>query len=201
MLAFALAALAAPLPLDDSPFSYTYLELGVTRLDVDDLGGGGLNEDVDTYYGRASLGLLGFFFGFVGYETQDADTTDLEADRIDLGVGAHFGLTPRLDLVGSVAWIYNDVSGSLGGVSGSEGGYELELGARWMPIELGVGSGLELNGSGIWVDLDNALSSNTEDVGARLGARVHFLKLASAGVDYTRFKDDDQFRLNLRLSL
>jgi hypothetical protein len=180
----------------DSPLSYTYVEIGATEYSIDDIGGS--DEDVDTYYARASLA-LGFLYVFGGYETQDLDFEDTDSDLWRLGVGAHLGLMRNLDLLGEVAWLYNDVSSDLSQLDESDSGYEIRGGARWLAMEWSRG-GLELDGNLLYVNLDNRLGSEEDDVGVELGARLHFLEFLSVGGMYTMFEDDDQLGLNLRAS-
>jgi hypothetical protein len=199
------APLPEPLPLgpppaprirgDDSKFSYTYLEVGGLVLDVDET-----SEDVDIWYGRASLGLFGLFFGSVTYETQEFDTFDTDADVLSLGVGAHLSLTPSMDVVGEVAWLYSDVSSDDDDFDGTENGTEISAGIRWMPFDWGGGGGLELNGGALWQDLDNRLASDESVVGWQLGVRAHLIQLVSVGANYTLLEDDDQLGLNVRVS-
>ena len=186
-------SLATPAIGNDSPFSYSYIEVGARRFNVDNLNGN--SEDIDAYYGKFSLN-FGPIFGFVGYESQDVDGLPIDANRVDLGVGGHVGVLDKLDLVGQVAWLYNDVSASGGG---TKGGYEAKFGARWMVLDLTAAS-IELNGNVIWIDLENRLSANPDDAGFEVGGRVHFLKMLSAGLGYARFEDDDQIGLDLRFS-
>ena len=56
LLAEPLTLSAAPAPRDEDgvwDFSYTYIELGATRFDLEDL-----DDEADNYYGEASLGLF-----------------------------------------------------------------------------------------------------------------------------------------------
>jgi len=196
------AAPATPLFFRDSDdkepdlLSYTYVEVGGIDYNVDDLGGS--DESVDTYYGRASLS-LGFLYLFAGYENQSADFMDTDSDVIRLGLGGRANIGQNLDVLGEVAWLYNDVSSDLASLDDSNNGYELRSGLRWLPIQWGRG-GLELDGNLVFVSLDNRLGSDDEDLGVELGARVHFLKLFSVGGMYTMFEDDDLLGLNLRLA-
>lgn len=184
-------------PEGDSPLSYTYVEVGVTEYDVDDFGGD--DEEVDTYYARGSLN-IGFLYLFAGYENQDLDFEDTTSDLWRLGVGAHVGLARQLDLLGEVAWLFNDVSSDLDELDESENGYEIRGGLRWLPWEWNRG-GLELDGNVLWQAIDNRIGSDDEDIGVELGARVHFIELLSVGGMYTMWgEDDDQLALNLRVS-
>jgi hypothetical protein len=181
----------------DSPLSYTYVEVGATTFNVDDLEGE--DEDIDTYYARASLN-LGLIYLFAGYENQDLDLEDTDSDLWRLGVGAHLGLARQLHLIGEIAWLFNDVSSDLDELDESESGYEARAGVRWLPIEWSRG-GLELDGNLVYQDIDNRLASDDADIGGELGVRAHFIQILSVGAMYTRYReDDDQLGLNVRFS-
>jgi len=189
-----------PLPpallFGDDKFRYTYFELGASAVNVD-----GTSEDVDVYYGRASLGLFRLFFLSATYESMELDVADTDGDVLSLGVGAHLSLTPTLDLVGEVDWLYSDVSSDDNDLDGTESGTEISAGARWMPIEWGGGGGIEVNGGALWQDLENRLGSDDSVVGWEAGVRVHLIQLVSVGATYTLLEDDNQVSLNARVSL
>jgi hypothetical protein len=196
------ALLATPLrvPADsssDSPFKYTYIEIGATTLNVDDIQGS--DEDVDSYYLRAQIAFLGFLYLYGGYENQSLDFQDTDTDLFRLGAGVHFNVLPKLDLVGEAGYLNSDTSSDLSNLDDTTDGFEAYAGARWMTVQW-EGGGLELDGGATYVDLKNRLASHDESVGGKAGARVHFLKLFSVGADYTFWEDDDQLSANLRVS-
>ena len=176
-------------------FSYTFFEIGATSFDVDEA-----DETADVYYGRASLGLFKFLYVFAGYENQSIDFEDTSSDVLRLGVGGHFGVTPKLDLVGDIAWLYSDTSSDLSELDDTTDGYEVRAGARWMPFGWDRG-GVELHGGAIWVDMENRIASDDTAFGFDLGAKLHFLKLFSVGAVYTMLEDDDSVGINARVSL
>ncbi|MBL8860888.1 MAG: hypothetical protein JNK02_02665 [Planctomycetes bacterium] len=195
LLASPLAPFVAPAPAaqekEDWTFSYTYVELGAARYNVDVI-----DEDADVFYGRASVGFLGFLYGFGQYTNQSFDFEDTSTDLIQLGVGAHFGVLPNLDLFGEIGWLYNDISSDLG--DNDDTGYSVEGGARWMPLRWG-GGGLELDGSLGYLDLEG-VSDEDKPFFWELGARFHFLTSFSIGAAYQMIEDDDQVVLNARFS-
>lgn len=178
----------------DSLLSYTYLEIGAAQNDVDDY-----SEDVDIVYGRASLNLLHFFYVFGEYSNQSTDFADTDNDQIALGVGAHIGLLPTLDLYGEVGALFSDVSSDNGDVDGSESGYRLAGGARWLVLPW-ISGGLELDAMLGTIDLDNRLGSDENPFFYGIGARAHFLKFLSVGAMYEQIEDDDAISANVRWS-
>lgn len=178
----------------DSVLSYTYVELGAAQQDVDDI-----DEDVDVFYGRASLNLFVFFYLFAGYSNQSTDFEDTDSDQYSLGVGAHFGILPNLDLFAEVAGLYSDASSDVDEFDGSEAGYRVAAGARYLAIPWFSG-GLELNATVGQLNLDNHIGSSDDPVFWGLGARAHFAKFFSVGLNYELIEDDSAILGSLRFS-
>ncbi len=175
-------------------FSYTYFEIGATQYNVDEI-----DDEADIYYGKASLGLFKFLYIFGAYENQSSDFENTDTDIIRLGAGAHFGITPKLDLVGDIAWVWADMSSDLAELDDTTDGVDVHLGARWMPIGWDRG-GLEIHGGGVYVNRDKAFASDDELTGFEIGTKAHFLKMFSVGAVYTMLEDDDSAGINARVS-
>ncbi|MFT7671256.1 MAG: hypothetical protein ACI8X5_003973 [Planctomycetota bacterium] len=193
---------APALKLADSEgydFSYTYLEIGFDATDLDTL-----PDDADSYRLRGSLGLFSILHIFADYASQSAGPVD--NDSLGLGVGAHFGVGEKLDLIGEVAWLYDEARGlSSGSGSGSGSGYSVFLGGRWMVLPMGHG-GLEINGGYRWIERDSGLlseiiTSNGQLGSWELGGRFHFLSAFSIGINYALLEDDTRIGLDARFSL
>jgi Outer membrane protein beta-barrel domain len=193
-----IAAPSAPVLADSDgyDFSYTFVELGYHSTDLDTLG-----EKSSAYRGRASLGLLRFFYVFLDYTQEDVDFlgSTVDSSSYGLGIGGHFGLTSKLDLVGEVSWLYDDLSSdTISDLDDSNSGYTALVGARWMALPLPTG-GLELNGGFRWIDQQSLLSK--DELGAwEAGARFHFLKFLSVGASYQYLDKDSRWGLNGRFS-
>jgi hypothetical protein len=179
-------------------FSYTFVELGLNFY-TPDASFDDFEDEVDSWYGLASLGLFDLLYVFGGYENQDFDFEDSSTDIYTLGVGAHLDLMNRLDLTGDIAWLYSDLSSDLGELDDTNSGYKIRVGGRWMPIQFGRG-GLEVTGGITYRDLKNQIASDDEQFGWDLGARLHFLKLFSIAGSYWQLEDDDGILANLRVS-
>jgi hypothetical protein len=172
-------------------FSYTFIELGFAEYDVD-----AIDDKADVYFGRASVGLLGFLHVFGEYTNQSFDIGNTDTDLIQLGVGAHFGVIPNLSLYGEIGWLFNDISSDLG--DNDDTGYGLEGGARWMALPWS-GGGLEVNGSLGYYDLEG-VSNEDRPFYWTVGARVHFIEVLSIGAEYMDIEDDDQISFSARFS-
>ena len=177
----------APAPADDEgfDFSYTFVQLGYGTTDIDDF-----DENSDTLYGRASLGLFDLLYVFLDYQNQSTDFEDTDTDLFGLGAGVHFDLSNRLDLVGEASWLTADVSSDLANLDDSNDGWMAFAGARFMLLPVGNG-GLEVNGGLRWVDLKGVYSDDETEIW-EAGARYHFNRLISVGA-ITQFIGDDNF--------
>lgn len=178
----------------DSLLSYTYLEVGAAQYDVDEF-----DEDVDVYFGRGSIELLGFLYLFGQYSNQSTDFGDTDTDVIEAGAGAHFEVIPAMSLYGEVGVLFSDVSSDIEELDDSETGYRGEAGVRWLVLPWTSG-GLELDGAIGTISLDNRLGSDEDPVYFGGGARVHLLKFLSVGAMYQKVEDDDQILGSVRFS-
>jgi hypothetical protein len=187
-------ALAVPQDEAASPaLSYSFLEIGATRLDLD-----AIDDEADSYYGRVSLGLLGFLYVFGGYENQSVDFDNTDTDVWSLGVGGHFDFSQDLSAFGDVAWLYNEIDSDT--FDDSSSGALVRIGGRWMALRFAGNAGLEVNGAGLWYSLDDSLLSDDDSAGFEAGLRVHFIDFLSIGATYTVVEDDDAAALNARFS-
>ena len=174
-------------------FSYTFLQLGYSVTDLDEI-----DDDAAGLTGRASLGLFDLLYVFLDYANATTDFQDSDSDSFGLGAGVHFALTPQFDAVGEAAWLSNDIASDLGTLDDSNTGWTAMAGGRFMAMPWD-GGGLELNGGFRWIDMKGFLSD--EETGAwEVGARLHFLKLFSVGAEYSFLEDDRQWGLNARVS-
>jgi len=193
------------IPFEDeksaADFSYTYIEAGYLSTDIDQF-----DENTNQVYGRASLGLFNFLYVFADYTAASLDDVDIggtngdvSSDAYGLGVGAHFSLVPRLDLVGEAEWLYNDLSSDeFDDLDDTNNGWTTFAGARWMPLPW-EGGGLELNGGFRWIDQEGLLSDD-QTAAWEAGGRLHFLKFLSVGVGYTFLEEDSAYNVDARFS-
>lgn len=172
--------------------SYTYFELGFTQFDPDQI-----DDEADAYYAKASIEIA-FLYLFGSYQKQEFDLNNLEANNLQLGLGAHFDLGERLDLQADLAWLYSDFEADGTNFGGSEDGYQLRVGLRWLLLPWNNG-GLEAEGNLMYRDLDNGINEDGA-FGGQLGARVHFISILSIGAMYTQLESDSEVGFNARLS-
>ena len=117
----ALALLAAvPFAASASELSYSYLEGGYHRTDLD----GGIDADGWGLGGSAAFGDTGFHI-FGNWSQQEIDNTSLDFDQWRLGFGYAHGLSDSVDLVGRLAYERIDLGGGF-----DADGYSAEVGLR-----------------------------------------------------------------------
>lgn len=184
-----------------SAFSYTYFEAGYFATNVD-----ALDDSTDAVFARGSIELFDFLYVFAGYAVEEIDnasigagTGDVQSDSYQLGLGAHRAMTMQLDLVGEVAWIYDDISSDdIASLDDANDGWTAMVGARYLPMRWDDG-GFELNGGFRWQDRE-ALFTDGESSVWEFGGRLHFLTMFSIGAKYAVTPDDDRFALDARVS-
>ena len=185
---------AAPVQ-ESEPFelSYTFLEIGFNRYDPDEL-----IEKADAYYVRGSIEIA-FFYLFGQFQRQDfGGSLDIESSNLDLGAGLHFDVGEGVSLQTDIAWLYSDVSSSLGSLDADHNGYQLRGGGRFLLVPWEDG-GFELEANLVYRDLDNNLG-NDGAFGGQLGARFHLLQQLSLGLLYTNVDGDTELGFNARAS-
>lgn len=103
-IALSLALMAAlPMAASASELDYTYIEGGYRAIDGD------FGPDADGAYvkGSYNFGDSGFY-AFGEYGWQDYKGFDFEFEAYDVGLGYHYGLSDRTDLIGEVAYTHWD---------------------------------------------------------------------------------------------
>jgi hypothetical protein len=140
-----LTALLAAMPFAASAneTTYTYVEGGYARLNIDDSENS--NQGLDGGYLRGSfaVGEQVHLFGGYGHVTNDFDIggfdVELTVKQAEFGVGYHMPLTERIDFTADIAYLRQEIeaTGSFGGASASEeataNGGRATLGLRGKP--------------------------------------------------------------------
>lgn len=103
-----LAALPFAASAADSNLSYTYVDGGYANIDGD--------ADGAFLRGSYNFGQSGFY-GFGEYAQVEIDNTNFDVGLSEVGLGYHYGVTAKTDLLGEVSYNNIDVDG-LGDVDG-----------------------------------------------------------------------------------
>jgi hypothetical protein len=167
MILASLAALGLGGTALASDLNYSFVELGWQQAEFDDL-----DADGDGFGVRGSMAFTDALHGFVSYSDQSYDF-DVGGEFLEVGVGYAWSMSPKLDIVGRLAYL--DTSFDIPGFGDvSDDGFALGGYLRGKPME-----NLELTGG---IDLvDYSDGGSDEQFG--LGARYFFTKQFAAGLD------------------
>ncbi|MBI1382134.1 MAG: hypothetical protein GC161_13745 [Planctomycetaceae bacterium] len=175
---------------DNSRFRYSYIEVGATRFDTENL-----DDEADTYFAEVSFDILNLVNVFGGYENFSADVDNTDTDLWHLGAGVHFSVHEDLDLTGDVAWLFSQIDSDT--IDEDSNGTRVRLGARWMALDTDPVD-LELFGHGIALNLDDSFYSDDSLIGFDAGLRVHLVEYLSVAATYTQLEDDDAVGVSAR---
>lgn len=177
MLAGTLVAAAAQQAVAAKGPEYSYAEIGYINIDGDLVEGDGVG--VNASFGATDHVFLKFGFSRLFLE-DPTSTLESDADRFQIGAGAHFGITDSIDVLGAVSYI--DVEYSNGVPSESDEGYLAEAGVRAM-----LSKSLELNATVSALHFDG-----DDDVGIGVGGVVDVTKNLQASASFRQFQDNDE---------
>lgn len=138
--------------------SYTYLQVGYQKAELDDVIPG-VDIDGDGYGIGGSFELGDSFHVFGAYATTDFDY-DLDLEQMHVGVGYHWSMTDSVDLVAEASFVRAEATQP--GASTSEDGYGATLGVRGFASEK-----LELAASVDYVDVGSGSGETSYDGAAR----------------------------------
>jgi len=187
-LVWAVVALAGIASAQADDLSYTYVEGGFARIDI---------EDVDEGDGLFIGGSMGFgtnWLAFVEYGTADFDVAGVDAtiDELQVGFGHHYPIAKGVDFVGRIAYVDQsvDVDTPFGSVSADDSGYMLSAGVRGRALER-----LDLMGEIEYVDVGDG-----DDTGIMLRGLYDFTDMFSLGARLGYSDDATEYGLFARLT-
>ena len=155
--------------------SYVKAEIDDTDLEPDGFGLSGSVLVTENIFLMADYNVL----------SDDIAGIDLDLDTISAGVGYRYGVSPTTDLFASISYEYADASAL--GISESDNGYSLAVGARSMLTDA-----FELGGSISYVDIEE------DDTTFTIEGRYYFTDNFAAGVSYGVAEDADLYTVSLR---
>jgi hypothetical protein len=178
-------ALAGHLAVAAGP-NYTYAEAGYTNVDGDHIEANGASVNI-------SYGATDHIFVKLGYTRLVLDeltsgmtiASDGDADRFQIGLGGHFGITDNIDVLAAVSYVDIEFTGITPLSSFGDDGYLAEAGVRAM-----VTKKLELNATVSALHL-----GSDDDTGYGVGAVFNLKKRWSLAGSYRQFQDDDEGEL------
>lgn len=181
-LAVTLLMLATPAMAGE--LSYSYVEAGYQRADIEieDVGFGTIDLDGDAIGANFSFEVGDNFFLTGGFATADLEFEGIDVadqDTLRLGVGYHAAVSDRADFYGVLSWVNAEISVD-GFGSVDEDGYGMTVGLRSY-----VTDQLELEGHIGYIDLGDG-GDGTSIGGSAL---YEFTQNFAAGV-FVGFEDD-----------
>src|SRR5262245_50811534 len=175
-LLVALLLAATPQAAQAGDMSYSYVDLAYVHLKQENSGsndGGSL---------RASIGGGENFFAFGEYTTFPRGRAT-NVDFYAAGVGGHFAISDRADVVARVGWAGASAGGS------SDSGYVVSAGARVQPADR-----FELEGHVVHTSNGSRVGNNLTELA--IAGRYFFTEHVAFGVEFrTSIKDRDQTKM------
>ena len=172
----------APLAAHAESPSYSYVEGGYVRTNID-----GIGKDADGFALRGSVGFTDDFFLFAGYLDQGVYGVDLK--QYGVGAGYAWSMTDTTDLYGKVGYVKAEAD--LDGFGIDDDGYSLGIGIRSF-----VTKNLELEAAVNYVDL----SDSGDDTTFGAGARWYFTEHFALGIEAEVGDDATSYGIGLRWS-
>ena len=120
-----LALLLLPAFAQADGHNYTFLEAGFVTADFDS---SGVDVDGDGFEINGSFAINDDYHLFAEYSSLGFDFS-IDLNRLAVGAGVHFDLSPTIDFVGTLAYLDYEVDTGLFG-SVSEDGYGIGIGLR-----------------------------------------------------------------------
>lgn len=165
--------------------AWDFVQASYVMTDFDDAD---LNYEPDGFSISASKLVTDDVFVTGSYSMQNDDIfgTEVDFDRLSLGLGYRYALSNKTDLYGIVSYEDVEISGS--GESENEDGYGLTAGARSMVMD-----NIELRGAVKYIDTDSG-----SDTSLLIGGDYFFSPAFAVGVSYETSDDLSTFALNAR---
>jgi hypothetical protein len=170
--------------LAEDGFNYTFLDLGWANSEIDDL-----DVDGDGFALRGSLALTDRFHLIASYSDLDYDF-DVGSQGLEIGGGLNLPLSPKLDFVGSISYLEQEVDVP-GFGSVDDDGFGLGAGLRGRVAER-----LELTGGLQYVDF----SDGGDDTAFGAGARYFFTDMFALGADVSLNDDVTTWMIGGRIN-
>jgi hypothetical protein len=177
----ALAALALSGPAMADNLSYTYLEGGLFGDNIDDpdnnlndLRGSGLDLKASWAINRALFGFGNLSGTEYEYRNEPTDDYDFSAGKLGLGLGVHFPIGRRVDVVTGFSLQRLRLENDTANTTLNEDGWGMDLGLRGM-----IGERLQWTVS--WHNVD--YGRDNEDSSWSTGFRYYFTRTFAMGLD------------------
>lgn len=165
--------------------SYTYLEGGFARTEIDAPGG---EVDGNTFGLGGSVALSDTVYAIADMQVTNFDF-DIDQRVIGLGLGAHTAIGARTDLYADVSFVNIDIETPIGDTD--DNGIGANLGIRSMLTD-----NFELEVAGSYID-----AFDDSETGASIGARFYANQTTSVQFALGFSEDTTSFAISLRADL
>lgn len=178
-----LAILFLPVVALADGHDYTFVEAGFVNADFD---AAGVDVDGDGLGINGSFAISDDYFLYAEYSSLGFDFS-IDLNRLAIGGGAHFDLSPTIDFVGTLAYLDYEVDTGVIG-SFSEDGYGIGLGLRGT-----LESKIEWEAGLDYVDVGES------DTTFRVDGRYYFTDTFAAGVGAALDDDVNIYSIGFRM--
>jgi opacity protein-like surface antigen len=161
---------------DEGP-KYTYGEVGYAHVELDDFNEAD-GDEIGVSGSLALTDMLHIFGSYAQGEVDGSNFPNIDTTSANAGLGLNYAVSPTIDLVGRVSYVYTKVE--LNNFDEDDSGIGLSGGVRAM-----VTPQLELNGGVSYVDFGNDNNDTALDLGAVYSFTEMFAVTANAS-----FSDD-----------
>jgi len=181
-------------------FNYTFAEAGYRNVDSDNYSGDGLQ--VGFSYGATDyIHVIGNYSRLWVDDIDGASSVDIDIDEFVIGLGGHYSITKKIDLVGEVSYVDDEYTGDarpfyLGyktNINESEEGYQATIYGRIQVLDK-----LEMTPHVVYRDVDDS------ETGFGLGLVYDLSKkfaIRARATSFTGDNDTTNLFLGLRLNM
>ncbi len=163
-------------------FDYTYVEVGYISADFDTAG---ISIDGDGFGINGSYAITDDYYLFVGYSSLGFDFS-IDLNQLAVGAGWHYGLSPTIDFVGTLAYLDAEVDSPVGSIS--EDGFGIGIGVRG-----------KLNSTFEWEAGIEYSDVGGSDTSFGVDGRYYFTDTVAAGAGITFDDDVTVYAIGMRL--
>ncbi len=163
-------------------FDYTYVEVGYISADFDTAG---ISVDGDGFGLNGSFAINDDYHLFAEYSSLGFDFS-IDLNQLAVGGGWHYGLSPTIDFVGTLAYLDAEVESGI--VSVSEDGFGIGIGVRG-----------QLNSTFEWEAGINYSDVGGSDTSFGVDGRYYFTDTVAAGAGITFDDDVTVYAIGMRM--
>ncbi len=163
-------------------YDYTFVEAGYISADFDAVG---IDLDGDGFGIKGSFAINDDYHLFAEYSSLGFDFS-IDLNRLAVGAGLHFDLSPTIDFVGTIAYLDYEFDSGFGSIS--EDGYGIGVGLRGA-----MQSNFEWEAGVDYSDVGGS------DISFRLDGRYYFTDTVAVGAGVSVDDDVNIYSIGVRM--